>query len=162
MYEVPVKIYNQSSTSKRITIKGPKANSFKVDYDRKNKNTEIVPGLYLELLVIFETDNTSEDRTDSIEITSENDFKMVIELKAFPPKPVIQYEPFVNLGFVPLNTRKVETIVFTNDGLVDTTIELKNDNKNSEMTIEPDKFELLKNVKENKDKNRVKVKISYE
>ena len=162
MYEVPIKIYNQSLTSKRIIIRAPKTSYFKVDYDRKNKNTQIVPGLYLELLVIFESDNTTADRSDSVEIISENDFKIVIELRALIPKPMVQFEPFVNLGFVTLNTKKVETILFTNDGLVDTTIDIKYDNKNSELLIEPDKFELLKNVKDNKDKNKVKVKITYE
>ncbi len=162
MYEVPVKIFNQSLSSKRITIRGPKTNFFKVDYDRKNKNTQIVPGLYLELLVIFETDNSSDDRFDNIEISSENEFRIVIELKAFTPKPVIHFEPFINLGFVPLLTKKVETIIFTNEGLVDTTIELKNENKNSDLTIEPEKFELLRNIRENKDKNKVKVKITFE
>ena len=40
MYEVPIKIYNQSLTSKRVIIRCPKTNYFKVDYDRKNKNTQ--------------------------------------------------------------------------------------------------------------------------
>ena len=68
----------------------------------------------------------------------------------------------MNFGFVSLNTKKVETILFTNDGLVDTIIDIKYDNKNNELLIVPDRFELLKNVKENLDRNKIKVKISYE
>ena len=162
MYEVPIKIYNQSLSSKRVIIRCPKTNYFKVDYDRKNKNTQIVPGLYLELLVIFETDSITEDKFDTVEISSENDFKIVIELRALIPKAIVHFEPFVNFGFVSLNTKKVETILFTNDGLVDTIIDIKYDNKNNELLIVPDRFELLKNVKENLDRNKIKVKISYE
>ena len=159
MYEVPVRIYNSSNSSKRITIKMPKTNVFKVDYDRKTKNTQIAPGLYLEILVIFETDNV-ENYEDWVEITSENDFKINIKLNAFKPRPIVHFEPFVNFGFVPTNTKKTEIIEFINEGMVDTTIELKLD-KNTELQLK-DKFELLKNTKENKNKNRMQISITYE
>ena len=155
----PVRIYNSSNSSKRITIKMPKTNVFKVDYDRKTKNTQIAPGLYLEILVIFETDNV-ENYEDWVEITSENDFKINIKLNAFKPRPIVHFEPFVNFGFVPTNTKKTEIIEFINEGMVDTTIELKLD-KNTELQLK-DKFELLKNTKENKNKNRMQISITYE
>ena len=159
MYEVPVRIYNSSNSSKRITIKMPKTNVFKVDYDRKTKNTQIAPGLYLEILVIFETDNV-ENYEDWVEITSENDFKINIKLNAFKPRPIVHFEQFVNFGFVPTNTKKTEIIEFINEGMVDTTIELKLD-KNTELQLK-DKFELLKNTKETKNKNRMQISITYE
>ena len=78
MYEVPVKIYNISSKTKSVNIKHPHG-LFKVDTDKKNKHSQISPGLHLEILVIFETDqNITEDQFDQIVITSENDFKLIL------------------------------------------------------------------------------------
>ena len=72
MYEVPVKIYNISKKTKSVNIKHPNG-FFKVDTDKKNKRTQIPPGLHLELIVIFETEqNITEDQFDEIVITSEN------------------------------------------------------------------------------------------
>ena len=106
MYEVPVKIYNISKKTKSVNIKHPNG-MFKVDTDKKNKRSQIAPGMHLEILVIFETDQTiNEDQFDKIIITSENDFKLVLELKAYLPQPLVQFEPLINLGFVPVNTKK--------------------------------------------------------
>ena len=114
MYEVPVKIYNISSKTKSVNIKHPHG-LFKVDTDKKNKHSQISPGLHLEILVIFETDqNISEDQFDQIVITSENDFKLILPLKAYLPQPLVQFEPLINLGFVPVGTKKIETIQFLN------------------------------------------------
>ena len=100
MYEVPVKIYNLSKTIKRVNIKHPHG-LFKVDTDKKNKQSIIVPGMHLELLVIFET----EDQFSEIIISSENNFKLIIPLKAYLPQPLVQFEPLINLGFVPVGTK---------------------------------------------------------
>lgn len=160
MYEVPVRIYNVSSHSKRINIKPPETNAFKVDYDRKNKNSQIAPGLFMEILIIFECENLN-DFSDKIFICSENDLKIPLNLKANKPQPMVHFEPLINLGFVPVNTKKVEVIEFANDGMVDTKIELRLD-KNSELTLDVDKFDLLKNNKENKLSKRKKITVTYE
>ena len=110
MYEIPVKIYNISKKTKSVSIKHPNG-LFKVDTDKKNKRTKIPPGLYLELIVIFETEQTiKEDQFDQIIITSENDFKLILPLKAYLPQPLVQFEPLINLGFVPVGSRKIDTI----------------------------------------------------
>ena len=132
MYEVPVKIYNISKKTKSVNIKHPHG-LFKVDTDKKNKHSQISPGLHLEILVIFETDqNISEDQFDQIVITSENDFKLILPLKAYLPQPLVQFEPLINLGFVPVGTKKIETIQFLNDGAQATRILLKMDAKSSQ------------------------------
>ena len=159
MYEVPVRIYNTSTSSKRVTINKPKTSVWKVEFDRKNKNTQIAPGLFLEILVIFETE-TVDSFEDWVEIRSENDFRILIKLNAFKPRSIVHFEPFVNFGFVPVNTKKTEINEFVNEGMVDTTIELKLD-KNSDLQLK-DKFELLKNTKENKNRNRMQIPITYE
>ena len=116
MFEVSVKIYNISNKTKIVNIKHPHA-LFKVDTDKK-KHSQIFPLLHLEILVIFETDqNISEDQFDQIIITSENDFKLILPLKAYLPQPLVQFEPLINLGFVPVGTKNLESIQFLNDVL---------------------------------------------
>lgn len=162
MYEVPVRIYNISSTSKRISIRAPEHNVFKVDYDRKKKYSQIVPGWYLEILVTFESDVVQDD-SDKIVITSENGFKLELHLRASRPVPLVHFEPLINLGFVPVNTKKTETIDFMNDGMVDTRIELKLIEKHSDLQIlPPDNFVLMKNTKENRLNRKRTVRICYE
>ena len=142
MYEVPVKIYNISKKTKSVNIKHPHG-LFKVDTDKKNKHSQISPGLHLEILVIFETDqNISEDQFDQIVITSENDFKLILPLKAYLPQPLVQFEPLINLGFVPVGTKKIETIQFLNDGAQATRIILKMETKSQELKLDRDTIEL--------------------
>ena len=125
MYEVPVKIYNLSNKTKSINIKRPHG-LFKVDTDKKNKRSQISPGMHLEIIVIFETElNLTEDQFDQITITSEDDFKLILPLKAYLPQPLVQYEPLINLGFVPVGTKKMDIIQFLNDGAMPTRIDLK-------------------------------------
>jgi hypothetical protein len=160
MYEIPVQIYNISNSSKRIMIKQPKCNAFKVENDRRNKNSQIAPGLFLEILIIFECE-TLDDYYDEVIISSENDLKINLCLKALKPRPVVHFEPLINLGFVPVNTRKVEQIQFVNDGMMDTRIDLKID-KNSELSLDFEKFELLKNCEENRFTCRKNITVTYE
>ena len=142
MYEVPVKIYNISNKTKSVNIKHPHG-LFKVDTDKKNKHSQISPGLHLEILVIFETDqNISEDQFDQIVITSENDFKLILPLKAYLPQPLVQFEPLINLGFVPVGTKKIETIQFLNDGAQATRILLKMETKSQELKLDRETIEL--------------------
>ena len=142
MYEIPVKIYNLSNKTKSINIKRPHG-LFKVDTDKKNKRSQITPGMHLEIIVIFETEqNLTEDQFDQIVITSENDFKLVLPLKAYLPQPLVQYEPLINLGFVPVGTKKMDIIQFLNDGALATRIDLKMESKNQELHLDKESINL--------------------
>ncbi len=157
MYEIPVLIYNISNSSKRITITKPQNKVFKLNYNNNAKNSVICSGLYLEIIITFDTD-VLDRFEDKIVITSENDFKLPLILKAYKPEPQVQYEPLVNLGFVPVNTKKKEIIEFVNDGMLEAKIELKME-KNPELTLSEEKFELGKcNTKQ----RRKKITITYE
>ena len=162
MYEVPVKIYNISKKTKSVNIKHPHG-LFKVDTDKKNKRSQISPGMHLELIVIFETEqNITEDQFDEIIITSENDFKLVLPLKAYLPQPLIQFEPLINLGFVPVGTKKIDTIQFLNDGALGTKIELKLDKKD-ELSLDTDNIFLPPyNPKIPEEKRKQCITISFE
>ena len=163
MYEVPVKIYNISKKTKSVNIKHPHG-LFKVDTDKKNKRSQIAPGINLEILVIFETDqNITEDQFDQIVITSENDFKLILPLKAYLPQPLVQFEPLINLGFVPVNTKKMETIQFLNDGAQATVISLKLESKNQELHLDREQINLPAfNAKIPEEKRKQCVTISFE
>jgi hypothetical protein len=162
MYEVPVKIYNISKKTKSVNIKHPHG-LFKVDTDKKNKRSQISPGMHLELIVIFETEqNITEDQFDEIIITSENDFKLVLPLKAYLPQPLVQFEPLINLGFVPVGTKRIDTIQFLNDGALGTKIELKLDKK-EELSLDTDNIFLPPyNPKIPEEKRKQCVTISFE
>ena len=162
MYEVPVKIYNISKKTKSVNIKHPNG-LFKVDTDKKNKRTKIPPGLHLELIVIFETEqNITEDQFAEIVISSENDFKLVLPLKAYLPQPLVQFEPLINLGFVPVGTKKIDTIQFLNDGIIGTKIDLKMAKKD-ELNLDVDSIYLPPyKPKVPEDKRKVTVTITFE
>ena len=157
MYEVPVKIYNLSKTIKRVNIKHPHG-LFKVDTDKKNKQSLIVPGMHLELLVIFETDQPiPEDQFSEIIVTSENNFKLIIPLKAYLPQPLVQFEPLINLGFVPVGTKKIDVINFINDGAKAAKIELILNTKNDELYIDKDFLELPSYDKKKSEEKRKQI-----
>ena len=163
MYEVPVKIYNLSNSTKSINIKRPHG-LFKVDTDKKNKRSQITPGMHLEIIVIFETEqNLTEDQFDQIIITSENDFKLVLPLKAYLPQPLVQYEPLINLGFVPVGTKKMDIIQFLNDGALATRIDLKMESKNQELHLDKETINLPAfNAKIPEEKRKQIVSIFFE
>ena len=156
MYEIPVRIYNISTSSKRITITKPQNKVFKLNYN-KAKNSVIAPGLFLEILITFDTDILDRFE-DKIVITSENNLKLPLYLKAYKPEAIVQYEPLVNLGFVPVNSKKKEIIEFVNDGMIDAKIELKMD-RNPDISLSEDRFELGKCSSKNKRKT---ITITYE
>jgi len=163
MYEVPVKIYNLSKSIKRINIKHPRG-LFKVDTEKKNKQSLIAPGMHLEILVIFETDQPIlEDHFSEVIITSENDFKLILPLKAYLPQPLVQFEPLINLGFVPVGTKKIEVINFINDGAQATKIELNFDSKSDELYLDKDVLELPSyNKKLSEEKRKQIVTVIFE
>jgi len=99
---------------------------------------------------------------------SENNFCTQLKLKAFKSKPIINFEPFVNLGFVPVNSRKEETIEFLNEGRVETSIEFRLE-KNTDIILDNERLDLGRCYKEGekeegwiKKSNRKSLKIIYE
>ena len=129
MYEIPVKIYNLSNKTKNISIKRS-IGLFKVDTDEKNKRSQISPGMHLEVIFIFETEKELlEDQFDEKVITTENKFKLILPLKTYLPQPLFQYEPLINLGFVPVGTKKMDVIQFLNDGALINRLDLKMESK---------------------------------
>ncbi len=149
-------------------MKNPKSSFFKYEFNKNSQNLQIAPGLFLEIFIIFEVE-VLNDYKDVIEIVSENNFSTQLKLKAFKPKPIVNFEPFINLGFVPVNSRKEESLEFINEGRIETAIELRQD-KNTEIMIENNNIINLEKCnregdkEEGKDKrnNRKTVKLIFE
>ena len=111
-YEVVVQARNLTSTGRRIRVYQPKTNKFRCDYDMQGN---IAPGLSMKLLVSFETDKYG-DFHDSIKIVSEEKFSAVIPLHAYQTQATIQFEPFINFGFIQTQKEEVRVISFKNEG----------------------------------------------
>jgi len=141
-------------------IVAPKNSCFNVLFDKKAKNSLVVPGLYLEVVVIFQTDIV-EDYHDKVEFITEG-FKCEVELKAFKPQAIVHFEPIVNFGCIVSNGRKTESVEFVNEGVQDITLEFKLA-KETEISISPDKIELgKKGGSKEKQKSRASLNITYE
>jgi len=143
MYEVPVRIYNLSAKSRRISIKGPICEIFRIEFGKHDKISQISPGLFVEFLVIYDKEEFT-DASDKIIISSEKGVKIEMNLYARRPQPLVHFEPLINLGFVPVNTKKTEKIIFANDGKVETKIELRGIDKSSDLSLETENFDLAK------------------
>ena len=124
-YEINVMVRNLTKTARRIRIMQPKAVSkFRVDYDMAGM---LAPGLAIELVVSFSS-TMAEVIHDAIEIISNGDkgeVKCTIPLHAYPPQASIIFEPFINLGFIPLNAERRHKVKFKNEGSVDGKVDLR-------------------------------------
>lgn len=121
---------------------------FKIEVDRKIKMLKISPGLYIEIIVIFECHDLG-NFYDTVEICSENGLKLEYKMKALVSKEAVIFEPFINLGVVSVNTERIEYIEFMNEGSSDVDIELRSDKQiHQDLVISPDKVRLMKKVNE--------------
>ena len=148
VYEIPVKLQNNSDVSRYINVKLPEKGYFKIEVDRKVKMFKVPPGLYIEIIVIFECHELG-NFVDTMEICSENGQKIKYLMKALVAKEAIIFEPFINLGLVPVNTEKVEYIEFINEGTLEIEVELKSERQlHPDIIVQPDKFHLSKKINE--------------
>lgn len=124
----------------------PKHGYFKIDLDKKVKMLKISPGLYIEILVIFDCHEVG-NYYDSVEICSENGLKLEYNMTALVSKEAVIFEPFVNLGVVSVNTERIEFAEFVNEGHMDVDVELKSEKPiHQDLTITPEKFHLNKKI----------------
>lgn len=72
---------------------------------------------------VFETDKV-DDYEDEVIISSEYSNDIRIKLYAKKPKPLIKYNPLINFGFVPLDSKKVQEFEIENLGAIGVNLEL--------------------------------------
>ena len=87
------------------------------------------------------------DFHDQIVIGCEgHDTPFVLNLHAFKPAPEIQFEPFVNLRFVPAGETRYQEVQFKNEGRVAGHVMLEDEAKSKTgFSIEPTSFDIQPN-----------------
>lgn len=131
-----------------INVKMPEKGYFKIDIDRKIKQMKISPGLYIEILIIFECYELG-NYIDQVEISSENNLSMMYKMKALVNKEAVIFEPISNFGLVSVNTVRIEHLNFVNEGSLDCEIELRPEKQlHPDFEIFPLKFHLNKKINE--------------
>ena len=109
----------------------------------------------MKLDFVFECEKV-DNYYDEVVILSENDCKIKLKLSALKPAPLISFDPYVNFGFVPINTKKTVKVEFVNMGIVPVDLEIAVKNLNPELYVKPSRFLLEKN------KSKTNVIFSYE
>jgi len=143
IYQMYVQVRNLTKYVKRVRVFQPKTSNFRCDYDMMGA---IAPGLSIELVISFESNNAGEFR-DMVTIVSEDDVEIEIPIYAFSPTAKIVFEPFINMGFIQVGKEKKEIINFRNEGSVDMRVDL-NVPEPCELKILPNTSFMLKSNEE--------------
>ena len=131
-------VRNITKRMRRIMITQPKSNKFRVEYDNSGS---VASGLSVRMNLQFETDEEG-DFHDMIEIHTEG-YKQPYKLHmhALKPSADIQFEPLVNLKFIPLGQEKEEVVEFKNEGRMTGHVTLKEEVRTKTgILIEPSDF----------------------
>jgi hypothetical protein len=122
-YEITVYIRNLTKTSRRIRVYQPQTPKFRADYDMQGA---IAAGIAMKLVITFETSVIDKNGFhDTLKIVSDENYERDIPLHAYPQQASILFEPFLNLGFVKMNSQKTEKIYFLNEGKIPAKVTLK-------------------------------------
>jgi hypothetical protein len=112
-YEVTVSIRNLTKKVRRVIVTQPKSGKFKIDYEQ---NGSLAAGLSMKLNVQFES-REEGDFHDSVEIHTDGYREPIrLQMHAYKAGPDIQFEPVVNLKYIPFGQEKSEIVEFKNDG----------------------------------------------
>ena len=139
-YEVTVTIRNITKNMRRINFTQPSTAKFHCEYENTGS---VAAGLSVKMNMQFET-NEDGDFHDMIEIHTEGySTPYKLHLHALMPAPDIQFEPLVNLKFIPVGQEKVEEVEFKNEGRITGYVNLKEEPKTkSGVIIEPANFSI--------------------
>ena len=142
-YEVTVTVRNITKNMRRFKFSKPKTSNFRCDFENIGS---VAAGLSVKLNVQFEAD-TEGDYHDFIEIGCEgfpNSYKL--QLHAYQPGADIQFEPFVNMKFIPNGETRYQTIDFKNEGKISGFVNLEEETRQkSSLTFDPSSFDIQPN-----------------
>lgn len=134
IYQMAVIVKNLTKGVKRVRVFQPKNACFRCDYAMLGP---IAPGLSIELIVSFESDDKGEFN-DSITIVSDNNIEFEVKISAYSPMAKIIFEPFINFGFIQSGKSKTETVVFKNEGSLEGTVTILSDDI-KDLRVDPKK-----------------------
>ena len=106
-------VRNVTKKMKRIKIKPPTGGKFFCDYVNTGP---LAPGLSMELVISFKTNEEGSTFTDEVLIIPEGEEPRSLKLLAFLKAWHVLYPPFVNFGFVQPSKPTAKEIEFSNEG----------------------------------------------
>ena len=133
-------IRNITKNMRRIMFTQPSNQRFHCEYENIGS---VAAGLSVKMSMQFETTDVG-DFHDEIEILTEGYAQPYkLKLHALMPAPDIQFEPVVNLKFIPMGQEKYEYVEFKNEGRMAGHVLLKEEVRSKPgLKIEPDQFDI--------------------
>jgi hypothetical protein len=140
---VTVTVRNITKNLRRFKFSKPRTSNFRCDYENIGS---VGAGLTVKLNVQFEC-SAEGDYNDVIELQCEGyDRPFLLHLHAFQPAADIQFEPFVNMRFIPTGEVRHQTVEFKNEGRVSGFVTLEDEARTKTgFTIEPTQFDIKPN-----------------
>jgi hypothetical protein len=140
---VTVTIRNITKNLKRFKFSKPETSNFRCDYENIGN---VAAGLTVKLNVQFES-NSEGDFHDMIEIGCEGyPHPFQLHLHAFQPAADIQFEPFVNMRFIPNGETRYQQVEFKNEGRVAGYVTLEEEIRSkSGFSLDPSQFDIKPN-----------------
>lgn len=139
-YEVTVTIRNITKNLKRFKFSKPQTSNFRCDYENIGN---VAAGLTVKLNVQFEC-AAEGDYHDMIEISCEGyDKPYQLHLHAYQPAADIQFEPFVNMRFIPNGETRYQQVEFKNEGRVAGYVTLEDESRSKQgFSLDPPQFDI--------------------
>lgn len=145
IYEIPMILYNNSSSIMRFNLKFKEFNYFSIEYNKTRYETlRIIPGLSFIFNIIFEC-SESGNYEDTLIISAEDGLNLEVPVSATSNDCDIYYEPFLNFGI--MNEKKVKTLrmKFENNSANEVNLFLRHETSHSnalkyDMKIVPEKI----------------------
>lgn len=131
-----VTVRNITKNMRRFKFSKPSTSNFRCDFENIGS---VAAGLSVKLNVQFET-NSEGDFHDVIEIGCEGySIPYKLHLHAYQPAADIQFEPYVNMKFVPNGETRYQQIEFKNEGRISGFVNLEEETrqKTSGLTFDP-------------------------
>ena len=133
-YVMNISVRNISKSAQRIRFSSPKTSAFSINYIPSGS---VAPGLDVVAEIECQLDDNSENFifTDAIVVTM-GKYKVEVPLVCRKPCPDILFNPFLNLGLVPVNQAVAANVPFENRGSAPAQITFKA-SKKSKVTLDP-------------------------
>ena len=117
-YFTTLVVTNLTAKQKKIKIKQPKNSAFTFE---NSESALIAPGLQFQCRIFYKA-RTLDEIHDNFTVISD-DYSLKVPISVFPPRGILEFDPFVNLGFVQLETAVSFKIQFSNVGQEPITVE---------------------------------------
>lgn len=134
-----VLVKNVTKKIKRIKVKPPTTNKFFCDF----KNTgPLAPGLSMELIISFKTNEEGDSFSDEILIIPEGEKPIHLSLYASNKAWHVVYPPFLNFGFLQPSIPGKRELYFSNEGDTVASVSLNPTANDASVLIDEPSFDI--------------------